>query len=124
MRTSGLVAASLAVAVVLGGTACGDERAPVRVGVLLECSGFLVGARDSVQAAASLPLLERGGRRAGEGVTGAVGVAARSDGSWQVTYDGRPLYYWKDDKAAGDTAGQGVGDVWYVAQVDGSVPTE
>lgn len=61
---------------------------------------------------------------AGEGVTGVVGVAPRSDGTWQVTYDGRPLYYWKDDKAAGDTTGQGVGDVWYVADVNGSIPAE
>ncbi|MCC6831683.1 MAG: hypothetical protein IT200_10100 [Thermoleophilia bacterium] len=59
---------------------------------------------------------------AGEGVTGVVGVAARTDGAWQVTYDGRPLYYWKDDKAAGDTTGQGVGGVWYVADVNGTIP--
>jgi len=61
---------------------------------------------------------------AGEGVTGVVGVAARSDGSWGVTYDGRPLYYFAKDAAAGDVNGQGVGDVWYVAQVDGSIPAE
>jgi predicted lipoprotein with Yx(FWY)xxD motif len=61
---------------------------------------------------------------AGEGVTGVVGVAPRSDGTWQVTYDGRPLYTFAGDTAAGDTAGQGVGDVWYVANVDGSVPAE
>lgn len=61
---------------------------------------------------------------AGEGVTGVVGVAARDDGSWQVTHDGRPLYYWQDDKAAGDTTGQGVGDVWYVADVTGAIPAE
>jgi len=61
---------------------------------------------------------------AGDGVTGAVSVAPRSDGSWQVTYDGRPLYYFAKDAAAGDVTGQGVGDVWYVANVDGSVPAE
>ena len=61
---------------------------------------------------------------AGEGVTGVVGVAARSDGSWGVTYDGRPLYTFAKDAAAGDVNGQGVGDVWYVAQVDGSIPAE
>jgi predicted lipoprotein with Yx(FWY)xxD motif len=61
---------------------------------------------------------------AGEGVTGVLGVAPRADGLWQVTYDGRPLYYWQNDKAAGETTGQGVGDVWYVALVDGSIPAE
>jgi predicted lipoprotein with Yx(FWY)xxD motif len=61
---------------------------------------------------------------AGDGVTGVLGVAPRADGQWQVTYDGRPLYYWQNDKAAGETTGQGVGDVWYVALVDGSIPAE
>jgi predicted lipoprotein with Yx(FWY)xxD motif len=26
-----------------------------------------------------------------------------------------PLHYWKDDQAAGNTLGQGLGDVWFVA---------
>lgn len=32
----------------------------------------------------------------------------------QVTYNGWPLYYWKDDVAIGDSTGEGVGQVWYV----------
>lgn len=32
----------------------------------------------------------------------------------QVTYNGMPLYYWKDDVAIGDSTGEGVGQVWYV----------
>lgn len=32
----------------------------------------------------------------------------------QVTYNGWPLYYWKDDKVIGDSTGEGVGQVWYV----------
>ena len=55
------------------GAGCSTEREPVRVGVMLECNGLLVGSRDSVLAAASLPLLERGGRRSPELVTGRVG---------------------------------------------------
>jgi predicted lipoprotein with Yx(FWY)xxD motif len=39
-----------------------------------------------------------------------------------VTYDGRPLYYWQGDTEAGMTTGQGVGDVWWVATVDGQLP--
>ncbi len=59
---------------------------------------------------------------AGDGVTGVLSTFARSDGTMQVAYDGRPVYYFIGDKAAGTTAGQGIGDVWYVAAVDGSVP--
>lgn len=33
----------------------------------------------------------------------------------QVTYKGYPLYYFKKDKEKGDVNGQGVKDVWYVA---------
>jgi branched-chain amino acid transport system substrate-binding protein len=73
MRARDLAALSLAAAIALGGTACGAERAPVRVGVLLECSGLLVGSRSSVEAAASLPLLLRGGHRTGDRVTGSAG---------------------------------------------------
>jgi predicted lipoprotein with Yx(FWY)xxD motif len=46
----------------------------------------------------------------------------RSDGSIQLTYKGHPLYYWVNDKARGDTTGQGVKGVWYVAYVNGTIP--
>ena len=32
----------------------------------------------------------------------------------QVAYNDIPLYYWVKDVKAGDTTGQGVGDVWYI----------
>ena len=59
---------------------------------------------------------------AGDGVTGVLATFARSDGTMQVTYDGRPLYYFVGDAAAGDVNGQGLNDVWFVAAADGSVP--
>jgi predicted lipoprotein with Yx(FWY)xxD motif len=58
----------------------------------------------------------------GEGVTGVLGSFTRADDIVQATYDGRPLYYFVGDQAAGDVTGEGVGDVWFVAAVDGSVP--
>jgi predicted lipoprotein with Yx(FWY)xxD motif len=58
---------------------------------------------------------------AGEGVTGVLATFPRADGTMQVSYDGRPLYYFAADQAAGDTNGQGQGDVWYVAAVDGTL---
>jgi CxxC motif-containing protein (DUF1111 family)/predicted lipoprotein with Yx(FWY)xxD motif len=49
---------------------------------------------------------------------GATGVAdlstiTRNDGSLQATYDGRPLYFFSGDAAAGDTSGDGAGGVWH-----------
>jgi predicted lipoprotein with Yx(FWY)xxD motif len=65
---------------------------------------------------------EGAGVVAGEGVSGVLGVISRSDGTRMVTYDGRPLYYFQGDAAAGDANGQGLKDVWWVALVDGSMP--
>lgn len=44
----------------------------------------------------------------------------RDDGASQVVYLGRPLYYFAADKVAGDTTGQGVGGVWFVALATGN----
>ena len=52
---------------------------------------------------------------AGTGVSGTIATFARDDGSNQVSYNGKPLYYFAGDKAAGDTNGQGVGGKWFVA---------
>ena len=48
-----------------------------------------------------------------------VGVVQSKDGTVQVTYNGWPLYYYLKYHAAGDTTGQGVGNVWYVVTPDG-----
>jgi len=42
------------------------------------------------------------------GVTGTFASLTRDDGTLQVTYNGLPLYGWKNDAKAGDTTGQGV----------------
>lgn len=52
---------------------------------------------------------------AGAGVTGEIGSITRDDGSAQVTYNGRPLYYYAGDQAAGDANGDGLGGVWHIA---------
>ena len=44
-----------------------------------------------------------------------LGSITREDGTKQTTYKAMPLYYFAADKAAGDTKGQGVKDVWTVA---------
>lgn len=38
----------------------------------------------------------------------------REDGQKQSTFRGYPLYYWMGDGKAGETTGQGVGNVWFV----------
>ena len=57
---------------------------------------------------------------AGAGVTGELGAITRADGSMQITLGGKPLYYFKNDQAAGDVNGQGLNDVWYLAAPDGT----
>jgi uncharacterized surface protein with fasciclin (FAS1) repeats len=52
---------------------------------------------------------------AASGVAGKLATITRADGTLQVTYNGLPLYYFAKDVAAGDTNGQAVGTVWYVA---------
>jgi predicted lipoprotein with Yx(FWY)xxD motif len=42
------------------------------------------------------------------------GTITRADGKKQTTYKGMPLYFFAGDKAAGDTNGQGIKDVWFV----------
>ena len=55
-----------------------------------------------------------------EGVTGEVGTITATDGSTQITIDGRPVYTFAQDTAPGDVKGQGVNDVWFVIAPDGS----
>jgi len=45
---------------------------------------------------------------------------ARTDGTQQLTVNGQPLYRYTPD-APGDTAGQGVGGVWFVVGTDGAM---
>lgn len=67
------------------------------------------------------PLLADGEPTAGEGADQAMlGTTERTDGTTQVTYDGWPLYYFAQDAAAGDVAGQAVNDVWWVLGADGA----
>jgi predicted lipoprotein with Yx(FWY)xxD motif len=43
-----------------------------------------------------------------------LGVAQRSDGSQQLTYQSMPLYYYVGDRQPGDATGQGSDGVWFV----------
>ena len=69
------------------------------------------------------PLRATGKPTVGGGATASiVATSARSDGKPQVTYNGHPLYYFANDKAAGDARGQGInrfGGGWYVVDPAG-----
>lgn len=75
--------------------------------------------------AATWPALVDEAPTGGDGVDASLlGTTARDDGSMQVTYADHPLYYYAADAAPGDTTGQGVGDVWFVVNPDGSPVTK
>jgi predicted lipoprotein with Yx(FWY)xxD motif len=50
-----------------------------------------------------------------DGIPGEFGTTERDDGTFQVTYNDWPLYYWINDEAPGDTNGHNVNNVWAVA---------
>lgn len=51
-----------------------------------------------------------------EAQSGDYTIIERSDESYQWAYKGMPLYFWMNDKAAGDTTGDGIGGVWSAAR--------
>jgi predicted lipoprotein with Yx(FWY)xxD motif len=67
------------------------------------------------------PVLTESDSPAVEGVTGTVGTIATPEGKRQVTVNGLPVYYYIQDKAAGDITGQGVNDVWYLVSPAGEM---
>lgn len=47
------------------------------------------------------------------------GSITRTDGSRQLTYQGRPLYYFAGDSKPGDRNGDGLGGIWHVVPAGG-----
>lgn len=62
------------------------------------------------------PLTATGTPTAGSGVTGTLATFARDDGAQQVSYNGKPLYFFAADAKPGDTTGDGVGGIWHIAK--------
>jgi predicted lipoprotein with Yx(FWY)xxD motif len=77
----------------------------------------------SGKCAAAWPALTvSGDATAGTGVQASLlSTAKQANGSTQVTYGGKPLYYFAGDAKPGDTNGQGVGDVWFAVTADGEL---
>jgi predicted lipoprotein with Yx(FWY)xxD motif len=70
------------------------------------------------------PVLTDGAPQAGTGADASLlGTTTRTDGKVEVTYAGHPLYYFVQDKAAGDAKGQGIngfGALWWVMSPSGA----
>ncbi len=65
----------------------------------------------------SWPLFDAGARVLGPGLSDdGFGAIQRTDGLWQTTYFGWPLYYYKSDLTLGQMTGQGKGKTWHVAE--------
>ena len=59
--------------------------------------------------------------KAAEGVTKSdIGKVKRSDGTWQLTLGGWPVYRYAKDTAPGDTKGHGVKGTWNALAPDGN----
>ena len=66
-------------------------------------------------------LTTKGDATAGTGAQSSkLGTTTRDDGTTQVTYAGHPLYLYSGDTAAGDSNGEGVGDIWFAVTVQGT----
>ena len=73
--------------------------------------------------ATTWPPLVADGAPAGDGLDAELGTTDRDDGTLQVTVAGAPLYLYSGDAAPGDTAGQGLNEVWYVVSPSGEAVT-
>lgn len=61
---------------------------------------------------------------AASGIPGKLGEFERKDDTYQVTYDGMPLYRFAGDSKPGETKGQGLGGVWFVVPTSASGMTK
>jgi len=70
------------------------------------------------------PLLAKGKATVGSGAKASmISTTARTDGKKQLTYNGHPLYLFKEDTKAGQTNGEGLnafGGNWYAVSPAGS----
>ena len=76
------------------------------------CAGGCLALWPAVKASSGTPKVD--------GVTGTVGTITRDDGTMQVTIDGMPVYTYAQDSKAGDVTGEGVENLWYAVNPDGT----
>lgn len=71
------------------------------------------------QCAANWPAVHGDDPMVADDIAGEIGSITGVDGEPQLTLDGWPLYTFAGDEAAGDVAGQGLMDSWWVLSPDG-----
>ena len=65
----------------------------------------------------SWPIFPAGARVLAAGLNDAAfGAIHRDDGTWQTTYYGWPIYYYKTDLLLGQVAGQGKAKTWHIVE--------
>jgi predicted lipoprotein with Yx(FWY)xxD motif len=75
------------------------------------CTGGCASLWPAIESATTTPVVE--------GITGTVGTIVGTDGGNQITINGRPIYTYTPDAAAGAVTGQGFGGVWWVVSPAG-----
>jgi predicted lipoprotein with Yx(FWY)xxD motif len=141
MKISLLLAAPTAALVFASSPPASSRAAPTLIvrsssfgKVLFDGRGFVLYAftKDRGRSACSdacarawPPYVVRGGLRAGAGVKQSLlGVWRRANGARQVTYAGRPLYYYVDDRRPGQILCQNVsefGGLWLIVRASGKL---
>jgi predicted lipoprotein with Yx(FWY)xxD motif len=141
MKTFLILAAATMALAFASSTAASSQAAPTLIvrsssfgKVLFDGRGFVLYAftKDRGRSACSgacakawPPYVVRGGVRAGVGVKQSVlGVVRRANGARQVTYAGRPLYYYVGDRRPGQILCQNVsefGGLWLVVRASGKL---
>jgi predicted lipoprotein with Yx(FWY)xxD motif/uncharacterized membrane protein YozB (DUF420 family) len=76
------------------------------------CTGACLNNWEVYEVDADTPLV------VGAGLDGELGLTERADGTYQVTYDEKPLYYFALDRHPGDAIGNGAGNVWSVVLIE------
>ena len=121
IATLAISAASMAISV---SAVAADAPAKINAGVLVAANGMTLYTFDNDKAGSGKsvcngpcaglwpPLMAAASDQPGGGYS----VVTRDDGSRQLAYKGKPLYFYKADQKAGDRSGDNFKDVWHIVK--------
>ena len=111
---------TLAVSTLLSGLALAADPVMKKDGILVNAAGMTVYTFDkdvanSGKSACVGPCIENWPAVAApDGVSTPYSAITRDDGAKQLTYNGKPVYLFKQDQKPGDRKGDNFKDVWHV----------